>query len=65
MICYKDLFCVCSIHYILFAISCLWTENSLIERAKEMSMDLQNAVDDINLLSSKLGMIIYLLILRQ
>ncbi|XP_058764607.1 kinesin-like protein KIN-5B [Vicia villosa] len=32
----------------------LKSENSLIERAKEMSMDLQNALDDINLLSSKL-----------
>ncbi|CAJ2627591.1 unnamed protein product [Trifolium pratense] len=32
----------------------LKSENALIERAKEMCMDLQNASDDINLLSTKL-----------
>jgi hypothetical protein len=49
---------------LILALLCLWTENALIERAKEMCTDLQNASDDINLLSSKLGMIILFFILH-
>lgn len=49
----------------LYALFCLWTENALIDRAKEMCTDLQNASDDINFLSSKLGMITLLFIFHQ
>lgn len=35
---------------------CAWTENSLIERAKELRTNLQSASEDIASLFTKLGM---------